>query len=193
MKPPHAAVFTARFSAMAFAALAALATALCSPPTQAQALNPSWEGDWVAVETSQGQPGARLRIAREAGATQPATYLTRDQTTGNRRCQLAYDDTITLQALRERIQALRDWQLNPEHWPGTDPSQLIGLAREFDRAQALVQAIGPGAYRRVRLKGPDCETADDVFLLLHRGQELVQLVFPEATLGLAVASFRRRR
>lgn len=176
------------FAAMAFMAVAALAT-LCGPSAQAQALNPGWEGDWVAVETSQGQPGARLRVARDTGAT----YLTSYQTTGDRRCQLAYDDTLTIQALRERIQALRDWQLNPGHWPGTDPSQLIGLAREFDRAQALVQAIGPGAYRRVRLKGPGCETADDVFLLLHRGQELVQLVFPEAALGLAVATYRRQR
>lgn len=175
----------------AVATLAALAL-LCSTPTQAlaQALNPSWEGEWVSVETSQGQPGTRFRIARDAAATaRPATYLS----AGDRRCQLAYDDTITLQALRERIQALRDWQLNPGHWPGTDPSQLIGLAREFDRAQAIIQAIGPDAYRRVRLKGPGCETADDVFLLLHRGQELVQFIFPEAALGLAVSSFRRQR
>ncbi len=153
---------------------------------QAQALNPTWEGEWVAVETTQGPPGARVRIAR----TGPSTQLL----AGDRTCQLAYDDTVTPGALLLRLQGLRQWQLDATHWPkGTDPAQLIGLAREFDKAQALVQGMGADNYRRVRLKGAGCEGADDVFLLLHRGQELLRFAFSETSLGVALVSFRRQR
>ena len=171
------------------APFAALVLALWGSGTPAQpagSINPSWEGEWTAVQASQGAPGGRLRISRETGATRLAM--------GELACEMAYDDTVTVQALLQRIQALREWQLDPQHWPpGTNTTQLVGLTQEFDRAQTLIQGIAAGSYRRVRLKGPGCEGPDDVFLLLHRGQELYRLAFSESSLGVAVASYRRQR
>lgn len=163
-----------------------LAGALACAGAQAQALNALWEGQWLAVAASQGQPGAPVRIAREGKGTRMEN--------GGKTCALAYEETVTPAQLLERLQALRSWQLDPEHWPGTDTSQLVGLAQEFDRARAIVQAMAAGSYRRARIRGPGCEGPDDVFLVLHRnGQELVRLEFPDASLGVAITAYHRQR
>lgn len=152
---------------------------------QAQPINAAWEGQWVVIETSQGTPGAGLRIARAGGATQ----LTR----GGKTCTLAYDGTVTPASVSQHLRALQAHQLDPQHWPaGTDTAQLVGLAREFTRAQVVIDTVQPGDYRKVRAVGPGCD-GDPAFMLLHKGQDLVRVVFSTQSLGADVSLLRRQQ
>lgn len=151
----------------------------------AQALNPVWEGEWVATETTQGHPGTSLRIARKTAQTQLVQ--------AGQACALVYDGMAEPAALARRIQALQAWQLDARHWPaGTLPAQLVGLRHEFDTALQMVGGLTGTRYRSTRIRGEGCDDADDIFFVLHQGQRLVRLRFPSTSLGVDVTIFQKR-
>ena len=166
--------------------MALLATGVLAPPTAcAQALNPAWDGEWVAAQTTQGRPSASLRIARKAAQSQLVQ--------AGQACALAYDGMAEPVALARRIQALQAWQLDERHWPaGTLPQQLIGLRHEFETALQIVGSLPGPRYRITRIRGEGCEDADDIFFILHPGQRLMRLRFPSASLGVDVTVFQKR-
>lgn len=91
------------------------------------------------------------------------------------------------------MRRLRDWQLRAENWPaGTDPASLVGLRQEFHDAEELLQSVQPDSYRRVRARGPGCDSPDDVFWILHEGQRLFRVRFLAAGLGTEVVLFTRK-
>ena len=163
------------------------ASSLLAPAIlQAQALNPIWNGDWRLQQAS--IPQAAPPTLKTGGATRT------QWTAGSKTCDMAYDGTVTQAALLTRLAGLQDWQLRPGNWPsGTDTSQLVGLRKEFDDAQKLLQSLPPDTYRRVRLAGPGCETQDDHFLLLNEGLRLFSIRFPANGLGADVALYQRIR
>jgi hypothetical protein len=161
------------------------AALLASAQVSAQALNPAWDGEWLATETTQGQPGAGLQVLRKGGQSQMVQTA--------QACPLAYDGLIEPAALARRIQALQAWQLNPQHWPaGVNPAQLVGLRNEFDRALQLVGSLSGPRYRVARMRGEGCDDADDIFFVLHQGQRLVRVRFPSASLGVDMTVFQRK-
>lgn len=161
------------------------ACALSMSLAAAQPLNPAWDGDWVAAETTQGRPDGSLRITRKAAQTQLIQH--------GQACPLVYDGMAEPAALARRIQALQAWQMDARHWPaGTQPAQLVGLRHEFDSALQLVARLTGTRYRTTRLRGEGCDDADDIFFMLHAGQQLVRLRFPSASLGVDVTAFRKR-
>lgn len=167
--------------AMAWAAACALVPAIAA----AQPVNPAWDGEWVAVETTQGPPGASLRITRKAAQTQLVQ--------AGQACTLGYDGMAEPAALARRIQALQAWQLDARHWPaGTQPTQLVGLRREFDAALQIVGSLPGPRYRSTRIRGEGCDDADDIFFVLHPGQRLLRLRFPSASLGVDITVFQKR-
>ena len=168
-------------------ALVALLTAgvLAPSPAHAQALHPAWDGEWIAAETTQGSPGASLRIARKAAQSQLVQ--------AGQACALAYDGMAEPAALARRIQALQAWQMDARHWPaGTMPAQLVGLRHEFDTALQIVASLPGPRYRIARIRGEGCDDADDIFFVLHPGQRLMRLRFPSASLGVDVTVFQKR-
>ncbi len=171
-------------------ALVALWAAVVLPPSpaHAQAVHPAWDGEWIATETTQGSPGASLRIARKAAQSQLVQLVQAGQA-----CALVYDGMAEPAALVRRIQALQAWQLDARHWPsGTLPQQLVGLRHEFDTAMQLVGTLPGPRYRITRIRGEGCDDADDIFFVLHPGQRLMRLRFPSASLGVDVTVFQKR-
>lgn len=161
------------------------ACALAPAMAGAQAINPAWDGEWVAGETTQGSPGRSLRITRKAAQSQLVQ--------AGQACALVYDGMAEPAALARRIQALQAWQLDARHWPaGTQPAQLVGLRREFDTALQMVGSLTGTRYRSTRIRGEGCDDADDIFFVLHQGQRLVRLRFPSASLGVDVTVFQKR-
>ncbi len=163
--------------------------ALCLASTaHAQALHKSWEGQWVAAAGSQVRSIAPLSIAPRGAAT----VLTQS----GQACPLGYDGNLTPHEIAAQIEAVRDWQLRPQHWPpGVDPASLHGLIQEFDKALQLVNGLAPSRYRstRLRSKGDDgCADADDIFFVLHQGQQLLRVRLPSASLGVDVTLFKRQ-
>ncbi len=194
---PKLAILSARMHPLAVAvrqavlmALVALLTAgaLAPSPAHAQALHPAWDGEWIATETTQGSPGASLRIARRAAQTQLVQLVQAGQA-----CALVYDGMAEPAALARRIQALQAWQLDARHWPaGTLPQQLVGLRHEFDTALSIVGSLPGPRYRITRIRGEGCDDADDIFFVLHPAQRLMRLRFPSASLGVDVTVFQKR-
>ena len=171
-----------RWLALLLAAASALAAAA---PAVAQTLNAAWDGEWQARETTQGRPDASLSITR-LGARSLLTQ-------GGQPCTLAYAAMVELPALVQRIQLLQAWQLDVRHWPaGTDPSQLVGLRREFDTALRMIGALPGPRYRSTRISGEGCDDADDIFFVLHPGQRLLRFRFPSSSLGVDVTVFHKR-
>ena len=167
--------------------VAACAAAFVLSPIMAiaQPVNPAWDGDWVATETTQGRPGASLRIARKASQT----HLVQ----AGQACTLVYAGMAEPAALALRIQTLQAWQMDAQHWPaGTQPAQLVGLRREFDTALQIVGSLPGPRYRMTRIRGEGCDDADDIFFVLHPGQRLMRLRFPSASLGVDVTVFQKR-
>ncbi len=161
------------------------ACALSAALAAAQPVNPAWDGDWMATQTTQGRPGASLRITRKAAQAQ----LVQD----GQACALVYDGMAEPAALVRRIQALQAWQLDARHWPaGIQPDQLVGLRREFDAALQIVASLPGPRYRSTRMRGEGCDDADDIFFVLHPGQRLLRLRFPSASLGVDVTVFQKR-
>ena len=163
--------------------------ALClSGTAHAQALHKSWEGQWVAAAGSQARTVAPLTIAQRG----PATLLTQS----GQACPLGYDGNLTPAEIAAQIEAVRDWQSRPQHWtPGVNPASLHGLNQEFDKALQLVNALTPNRYRssRLRSRGDDgCADADDIFFVLHQGQQLLRVRLPSASLGVDVTLFKRQ-
>jgi len=166
-------------------AACAVACVLAPLTAIAQPVNPAWDGEWVATETTQGRPSTSLRIARKASQTQ----LIQD----GQACALVYDGMAEPAALAQRIQALQAWQLDARHWPaGTQPAQLVGLRREFDTALQMVGGLAGTRYRSTRIRGEGCDDADDIFFVLHAGQRLMRLRFPSASLGVDITVFQKR-
>lgn len=162
-----------------------LACLMAVATVQAQALNPVWDGEWTATETTQGKPDSSLRIERKGISTQ---LVQSGQT-----CRLVYDGMTQTAALARQIQALQDWQLAPQHWPvGTQPAHLLGLRREFDAALHMVDSLGNGRYRITRIRGEGCDDADDIFFVLHAGQRLMRVRFPSTSLGVDITVFQRK-
>ena len=127
---------------------------------------------------------ATVQISTQSGKTIWATQA--------QRCGMAYDGQLSTTALQQKVVELKDWQLRPENWPaGTNTQQLLGLRKELDDAQALLQSLPPGNYRRVRTVGPGCATQNEAFWLLADGTRLLGIVFPAQGLGAEVAEYRR--
>ncbi len=179
-----------RIATMVALRLVALGTVLLPQIASAQGagslLSGPWHGAWEAAESNEPRLPGHLVIER-AGAV---SRLARADV----RCELRYDGTFTVAELAQRVTDLRDWQMRPAHWPaGTDPQQLVGLRREFDRALALLQRVTPDTYRRVRTLVPGCDHANaESVYLLHKGQQLVRLTFPQESLGVDVTIYRRQ-
>jgi hypothetical protein len=162
-----------------------VACVMAPSSAHAQALHPAWDGEWIAIETTQGHPGTSLRIDRKGAQSQLVQ--------AGQACTLGYDGMAEPAALARRIQALQAWQLDAGHWPaGTLPQQLVGLRREFDTALQIVGSLAGPRYRITRIRGEGCDDADDIFFVLHPGQRLLRLRFPSASLGVDVTVFRKR-
>lgn len=154
-------------------------------PAGAQSLNAAWDGAWSARETTQSRPDASVEISRN-GTRSVITQA-------GQPCTLGYADMMEPAALAQRIQRLRVWQLDPGHWPaGTDPTQLVGLRREFDTALQMIASLPGPRYRSTRISGEGCDDADDIFFVLHPGQRLLRFRFPSSSLGVDVTVFQKR-
>ena len=162
------------------AALLAAATALAQPAV----LNKAWLGNWQLAHKPGGWQGPdTLQISNGDGWMANGLH-----------CDPGYDGTVSQQALVERLRSTRAWQLAPEHWPaGTQTTQLVGLNREFDEAEAALRSLPAGTYRRVRLGGADgCASRDDLFYVIVGAQRIFELRFPVNSLGVAVAVYQLR-
>ncbi|MBI2770938.1 MAG: hypothetical protein HYX47_15040 [Burkholderiales bacterium] len=160
---------------------AALAPGLGAQPA---VLNKAWLGQWQLAQKPAGWQGAdSLQISNGDGWMANGLH-----------CDPVYDGTVTQQAITERLRATRAWQLAPEHWPaGTQTTQLVGLNREFDEAEAALRGLPAGNYRRVRLGGAEgCASRDDVFYVITGAQRIFELRFPLNSLGVGVAVYQLR-
>jgi hypothetical protein len=160
------------------------AVCLCLPGLAWAQLNPAWDGQWIARESSTGSVSVSLQIRRTGGQS----WMLQN----GQRCLLAYDGTVAPAALLERVAKVQAWQLNPSHWSGGGRTgQLIGLQKEFDAATRLLTVLTATNYRQVRIRGYGCEDADDIAFVLHQNQHLLRIRFPSAALGVEVTAFRR--
>jgi len=167
--------------------LAATLPAMAQTPA-AQPVNPIWAGEWRVVDANLPPVERSLTTRRDAATSHiKATLAGAD-------CTAGYDGLVQAADIVTRIEERAGWQLKAENWPaGTDPSQLVGLKKEFDQALRLARSLPPDAYRRVRFACPGADAKDDRFYVLNEGRRLFEFRFPENGLGLRVTLFERTR
>lgn len=151
-------------------------------------VNQAWAGEWRAVDFNLPPVNRDFTTSRDAASAQVRTVINGVE------CKAAYDGVVQPASVVTRIEERARWQLKAENWPpGTDPTQLVGLKKEFDLALRLARSLPPDAYRRVRFKCPAPDVREDVYYLLNDGRRLFEFRFPENGLGVRVTLFERER
>jgi hypothetical protein len=171
-----------RFSGMGPGLAAAIAL-ICSPAS-AQSIHPLWLGTWQVTQSSLTRSPPTLQISRRAEAVEVRL--------DGKVCSLAYDGQVQASWITQQMQERRDVQLDWQNWTGVTKeeaasAQLVGLRREFEQALQIVAGIPSGNFRRVRFKGTDCASEDDVFYLLSGAgrshQRLYRISLPRNSVG----------
>jgi len=147
-----------------------------------------WAGEWKAVEFNLPPTNKTLITRRDGTKLQVKALIAAAE------CPMTYDGLLPAADIARRIEERALWQLDAGNWPdGTDPSQFIGLKKEFDEALRITRSLPPDNYRRVRASCPGQAQTDDRFYILNEGRRLFEFRFPANDLSLSVTLYERVR